>query len=170
VQAYVTKALNTVNVDIRHSTRVTSTTSLSRDSGDQAQRLLQLSTGDTLVADMYIATHGLVPNSAFLPSNLLDEKGFVMVNEYLQATGAPSEHSVFIYALGDVCDLENSQFITCDRQSAYLAKSTVARLQGQVPKPHKKMSKRVYTSTLSISKPWYLLKCKGPLRLESVLL
>jgi NADH dehydrogenase FAD-containing subunit len=81
-----TKTLERFGIELILNTRVTSHTDTSA----------VLSNGKTLSFDLLIESHAEGPNSGFLPSELLDDKGFVKVNDFLQ-TAYPS-----VFALGDV--------------------------------------------------------------------
>lgn len=63
--------------------------------------LITLSTGQTIAADEYISTTGVIPNNAFIPMALLDENGWVNVDEHLRVVeGTESRSDVF--AIGDI--------------------------------------------------------------------
>jgi NADH dehydrogenase FAD-containing subunit len=86
---------------------------------------------------MYISAFGLLPNSSFVPSKHLNADGFVTVDPYLKLKGSTN-----IWALGDVCDVEGMQALSCDRQSVYVSKSLVALLSGKNTMPYKPMTSR----------------------------
>jgi NADH dehydrogenase FAD-containing subunit len=75
---------------------------------------------------MYIPAFGLVPNSSFLPAQYLDAQGFISVDTHLRL----AQHAN-VWALGDVCATEGMQFLTCDRQSVYVAKCVGAEVSGK---------------------------------------
>ena len=102
---------------------------------------LTLSDGDKLIADTYIPTFGLIPNSSYIPTKFLNANGSVAVDEYLKVKGAED-----VWAVGDVSDVEYSQFISCDRQSVYCAKSIISILSNKTPLPYKAISRRMITS------------------------
>ena len=106
---------------------------------------LTLSTKENLVADMFIAAHGLLPNSSYVPSKFLDPKGYVMVDEHLRVKGIEGA-----WAIGDVCNVEYSQFITCEKQSAYLAKSIMAILSKKTTLPYQVATRRKIHSMIPI--------------------
>mmetsp|Transcript_20996 Transcript_20996/g.19133 ORF Transcript_20996/g.19133 Transcript_20996/m.19133 type:complete len:384 (+) Transcript_20996:51-1202(+) len=56
-----------------------------------------LKSGKTIFADLHIPAHSIGPNSSFMPSNTLDERGFIKVDEYLQVNGLKN-----VFAVGDV--------------------------------------------------------------------
>jgi apoptosis-inducing factor 2 len=87
---------------------------------------------------MYIPTFGLIPNSSYLPPHVLDASGYVLVDEYLKLKGTDN-----VWAIGDVTDVEPSQFIYCDRQSCYLIKSIVSTLSNKKQLPYNPAAKRI---------------------------
>lgn len=91
------------------------------------------------MTDMYIPTFGLIPNSSFIPDRFLNTNGFAKVDTHLNLKGTTD-----VWAIGDVCDVEYCQFLSCDRQSTYVAKSIVAILGGTGPAaPYKAMTTRM---------------------------
>jgi apoptosis-inducing factor 2 len=88
---------------------------------------LERASGDreTLTADLFIPTYGVQPNSAFVPSDMLDSKGFVKQNKFLQTERYPN-----IFAIGDVGNLNPTQILYADNQVQLLAKSLNAYLAG----------------------------------------
>jgi NADH dehydrogenase FAD-containing subunit len=127
VSSVATKALQSLNVAIKPQTKALSTVEL-----PNGRKELTLSSGDTIITDMYIPTFGLIPNSSFVPANFLNPNGFVMVDGHLNLKGVTN-----VWALGDISEIEHSQFITCDRQSVYVAKSLVSVLGGKTSVPYK---------------------------------
>ncbi|KAF2427554.1 FAD/NAD(P)-binding domain-containing protein [Tothia fuscella] len=121
------KELEKLKVDVKLQTKVTASAQL-----PDGQQELILSTGETLLADMYIPTFGLDPNSYYVPTKFLSSNKAVVVDAHLKVKGAED-----VWAIGDVSDVEGSQFITCDKQSAYLAKALATTLNGKAPVPYK---------------------------------
>lgn len=67
---------------------------------DQQQWTVTLDNGDSLTADAYISSTGVVPNNSFIPPSFLDDDGWVVVDERLRVKNAQR-----IYALGDITAL-----------------------------------------------------------------
>lgn len=97
---------------------------------------LKLSTGETLTADVYIPTFGLIPNSSFIPARFLNAKGFATVDANLNLKGRTD-----VWALGDVCDMEYCQILSCNRQTAHVAQSVIATMSGKTVPPYKPATK-----------------------------
>ena len=112
---------------------------------------LTLSGGDKLIADMYIPTFGLTPNSSYIPAKFLNANGSVTVDEYLKVKGARD-----VWAIGDVSDVEPSQFISCDRQSVYLAKNITLVLSDKTPLPYKVATSRMINFPVAESQFWLI--------------
>ncbi|OBT54308.1 hypothetical protein VE04_05937 [Pseudogymnoascus sp. 24MN13] len=122
-----TNSLEKLNVDIRLQTKMTS--SIQKPDGRQE---LVLSSGERLSTDLTIPTFGLVPNTSYVPEKFLNTQGYVVVDEYLNVKNAKS-----VWAIGDVCDTEYSQFLSCDRQSTYVAKAISSILSdAKIPPPY----------------------------------
>lgn len=122
-----------LNVKIISNTTVTSVT----PSGDEV--VLQLTAADgttkTLTTGAYIPTTGMVPNTSFLPSSMLDARGFVKQTTTLQAEGHKN-----IFVLGDAGSLEENNALAADSQANHLIKTLPAFLKGEVVSEYKKSS------------------------------
>lgn len=120
------KDLDKVGVNVKLQTKVTGTAQL-----PNGQQEVTLSNGEKLVADMYIPTFGLVPNSSYIPSQFLNADGFVKVDQYLRVKDTED-----VWALGDVCDIERPQFANLEYQAAYLSKAMPSILINKKPEPY----------------------------------
>ena len=136
------KALLNLGVNTKLGTKVNASHELS-DHGQE----VSLSDGDIIKADLYIPTFGLIPNSSYMPAQYLNAKDFVMVDESLKVVGAND-----IWAIGDVSDVEAAQFISCDRQSVYLAKALTLALSNKATLPYKVASSRMFSSPLLLTR------------------
>ncbi|KAL7931226.1 hypothetical protein V8C35DRAFT_310723 [Trichoderma chlorosporum] len=79
----------------------------------------------TLTTQAYLPTTGGVPNSSFVPENLLDSDGYIMQTKSLQAKGYDN-----IFVLGDVGNLEDSKAGVADAQTVHLIKALPIHLKG----------------------------------------
>lgn len=82
--------------------------------------------GETIEADVYIPTYGLVPNSEFVPANLLDHRRHVKQTKHLRAEGHDN-----IFVVGDVGSLETPQAIHTENQVLHTVKNLQAHLKGE---------------------------------------
>ncbi|KAF2422079.1 FAD/NAD(P)-binding domain-containing protein [Tothia fuscella] len=102
------KYLNKMGVNVVYNTRVESVTpngagelDTSTNSLDKVTQkaTITLSDGKTLDADLYIPATGVKPNTSFLPSNLLTDRGYIEMDKTtLRVTAA----GPLVYAIGDV--------------------------------------------------------------------
>lgn len=147
---YATSALNSLNVKIRLSTTVLNTilnSKLSQEGHLEGSPVnlstqpcdLQLSTGSTLTADLYIPAFGLTPNTSFLSAEFLTADNLIAVNANLNIPN----HSE-VWALGDVCNVEGMQLIHCDKQSSYVARTITTLLRGKTINPYKVATSREF--------------------------
>jgi NADH dehydrogenase FAD-containing subunit len=116
------KELEKLRVRFIGSAKVTSTTQegqavvqIHHDSGKQ----------ETLKADVFIPTYGVVPNTAYLPPSMLDSRGFVETTYKLGVEGYDN-----IFAVGDVSNIQDTKATSTDAQVVYLSKALHARLTG----------------------------------------
>jgi NADH dehydrogenase FAD-containing subunit len=126
VQNHALSTLTALGVDVRFKTRVLDVIIL-----PNGQTEVTPSAGSKLIADLYVPTYGLVPNSSYVPSKFLTSKGSVIVDEYLKANGVED-----VWALGDVADVEWKQFASTDKQSSYVSKSIASILSNKTPTPY----------------------------------
>lgn len=151
IRKYVMKELQNLKVDIRLQTRVVDSTQLS-----DGRQELTLSSGEKLITHLYIPAFGFIPNSSFIPAKFLNDKGYVMVDEYLKLKGTGDA-----WAIGDINDAEWTQYIYADLQSAYAAKSIVLILSNKRPAPYKLSSPRM-TILLIMKLDIKLIFCRYP--------
>lgn len=86
--------LNKMGVNVVNGVKVLSSTH------DGDKDLLQLSSGEMVTADAYIDATGDIPNASFLPSDWLNDKGYVKVNE--QTLELDVQGVTGVYAFGSV--------------------------------------------------------------------
>lgn len=132
ISKFAIKELQNLNVDIKFNAKVASITP--HPDGKQE---VNLSNGTKILADLYIPTFGLIPNSSYIPSKFLNKDGYVLVDEYLGLKGANG-----VFAIGDVSAVEPSQFIYCDKQSSHVAKNIILLLSNKSPLSYKPATTR----------------------------
>ncbi|TGO36770.1 hypothetical protein BHYA_0115g00200 [Botrytis hyacinthi] len=121
------KELEKMNVNVRLRTRINSTKVL-----PTSQTELSLSNGEKLVCDLYLPTLGTIPNSEYIPKELLDGQNFVKVDQHLRVHGAED-----VWAAGDIIDAQPSQFVYADKQAHALAKNLDLVLRSKNPVVYK---------------------------------
>lgn len=114
-------------MEVKPSTKVTSSTTT-----PSGQLELTLSTDEKILADMYIPTYGVLPNTSYIPASYLNEQGFVKVDKQFRVGGQNN-----VFAIGDVSDFEAPQVMPVDKQSAHLVKNLVSILEGKEPIDYK---------------------------------
>lgn len=110
------------------------------------QTELTLSDDSKITTDLYLPTTGLVPNSAYVPSSLLDQNGFVLVDEFLHVKG-----STDAWAVGDISSVQRPQYVNTDKQSTHLAKNIGLVLKGQAPAAYPTGGSGTFSSFISFT-------------------
>lgn len=134
VQRHAIDELTRMGVRIKCSVRVVDHTT-----SPSSQAELTLSDGSQLIADFYVPTFGLIPNSSYIPSKFLTDTGYVIVDDFLKVKGAED-----VWALGDVADMEWKQFISTDKQSSYVANNIASVLNNKATVPYKPITRRTF--------------------------
>lgn len=105
----IERELTRLGVDVRNDVKGAVDSSSVGDSGSKQK--VTLSDGSQLWTDLYLPTTGFTPNSEFLPGNLLTDKGYVDVDDYLRARTAPD-----VWAVGDIICKPRAGFLITDAQ------------------------------------------------------
>ncbi|KAH7178261.1 histidine phosphatase superfamily [Fusarium sp. MPI-SDFR-AT-0072] len=105
--------LEKLGVKIRLNTKLNE--SITLHNGKQE---VTFSSGEKVVTDLVIPTFGVVPNSSFVPPDLLDAHGYIKVNQYLAIEGRED-----VFAIGDVSNVEAPQFWFVNTQAGHMAKN-----------------------------------------------
>jgi NADH dehydrogenase FAD-containing subunit len=92
--------LQKLGVEIIYNTKVESVSPESAGISNITEKaVLNLSNGETKEADLYLPATGITPNTKFVPTALLNEKGFVLANP---TTLRVDEAGPLVYTVGDV--------------------------------------------------------------------
>lgn len=93
------------------------------------QKTLELTGKDgkktTMTTDAYVPTIGSIPNTSFVPSSMLDPRGYVKQDASLRV---PGHDNVFV--VGDVGNLEDEYGRIADLQTQHVVKSIHAHFTG----------------------------------------
>ncbi|KAG0649418.1 Oxidoreductase ptaL [Hyphodiscus hymeniophilus] len=108
---------------------------------------LALSNGEKMVVDLYLPTIGVIYNTEYVPKALLDERGQVVVDEFLRVKGAQD-----IWAAGDLTNVDYAQFVYCEKQAGAVAKNLDLILKGKEAVPYKSGGGRILGLSLGRSK------------------
>ncbi|KAE8449586.1 hypothetical protein EG329_007916 [Mollisiaceae sp. DMI_Dod_QoI] len=116
-----TKLLRSLNVTLTLSTKVVGDAKL-----PDGRTELTLSNGQKIVTDLYLPSMGLTPNSSYIPGDLLNANGFVLVDEYLHVKGSKD-----VWAAGDISSVQRPQLVNALKQSEHVVKNIGLAIKGQ---------------------------------------
>lgn len=85
--------LKALGIDVVYNSRV-----VDAQEDKKGRTTITLAKGDKLEADLYVPAYGVLPNSSWLPSELLDEKNYIKTDFKMRVEGAGPR----VYAFGDV--------------------------------------------------------------------
>ncbi|KKY33091.1 putative fad binding protein [Diaporthe ampelina] len=119
------KSLEKLGAQVKLNAKVTKV-----EGPEDGSKTISLSLGqggdESIEADVYIPTYGLLPNSDFVPANLLDHRRHVKQTKHLRAEGHDN-----IFVVGDVGSLETPQGIHTETQVLHVVKNLQAYLKGE---------------------------------------
>ncbi|KAF2638592.1 AMID-like mitochondrial oxidoreductase-like protein [Massarina eburnea CBS 473.64] len=95
--------LKALGVDVLYNTYVEGT-----QEDKNGKTVVILKKGEKLETDLYIAAHGVYPNSSFLPAALLDSSGYLKSNESTLRVDVAGPR---VYALGDISTVSNNTIL-----------------------------------------------------------
>jgi NADH dehydrogenase FAD-containing subunit len=113
VGAFAENELRKLDVKLIPNAKVMAATS-----HGETQTELTLSTGTTLLTDLYIPTTGLQANTSFLPQHLLSAKHDILTDTYLRVSSTPLNT---VFAVGDCTGIESKQIKHTEDQAVHLA-------------------------------------------------
>ncbi|KAL2121507.1 hypothetical protein VTJ04DRAFT_5534 [Mycothermus thermophilus] len=123
IAPFAAKQLEKIGVKIHYNARVESATPVEAVEGGTKTEL-KLSSGESLVTDLYLPTTGLLPNTDFIPAQYLTEPGrTIRINKFLQVQDASN-----VWAAGDVVGQPRAGFMITQRQAAGVARNLLASL------------------------------------------
>lgn len=93
---------------------------------------LTLGNGEKKIVDLYLPTTGNYPNSEYIPKALLDDKGHVVVDEYLRVKNADAA-----WAVGDISNADPSQIVYLMKQIPAISKNIDLVIKGKQPIAYK---------------------------------
>ncbi|KAL9064022.1 MAG: hypothetical protein Q9161_009127, partial [Pseudevernia consocians] len=126
VSQVVERDLQKLGVKLVRNTKVKHVQTHAKGEEDPAaQTTLTLSNGSTLVADLYLPLFGVQVNTSFVPTNLLDSAGNLILDKTLRVAGTKN-----VWGIGDVGNLEAKQLTVTDAQSNHLSAALDSVLTG----------------------------------------
>jgi NADH dehydrogenase FAD-containing subunit len=121
VSRFAAKKLHELKVTVKLETKI-----LGEAKMPDGRTELTLSDGQKIVTDLYLPTVGVSPNSSYVPHNLLNANGFVIVDEFLRVKGTKD-----VWAVGDISSIQKPQFVNTHKQSVHLAKNIGLLMKGK---------------------------------------
>ncbi|PVH68333.1 FAD/NAD(P)-binding domain-containing protein [Cadophora sp. DSE1049] len=132
------KELKKLHVEITKGVKIID----SKAASDGKTELI-LDNGETMLVDLYLPIIGNHPNSEYVPKALLDDRGYVIVDEYLRVKGTED-----IWAVGDVSNTDPSQAVYLQKQIPAIANNLDLVIKGKKPIPYKSDGNRIIAITL----------------------
>ncbi|OGE56728.1 hypothetical protein PENARI_c002G07654 [Penicillium arizonense] len=104
-----------------------------------------LDNGETLTADLYISTTGVIPNNNFIPAEFLSVDGWVNVDTHLRVKSSSTKGGdpLPIYALGDITTYPQRLAYKVNEQVPIVAANIKAGILGQGKRPEYSPGTRV---------------------------
>jgi NADH dehydrogenase FAD-containing subunit len=127
VRQIVEKDLRKLGVKLIHNAKVDISKASDIGDGDAAaQTTIKLSNATILIADLYLPLFGVKLNTTFVPANLLDSTGSIILDKTMRVTGTKN-----IWGIGDVGNLEPKQVTVIDAMIIHLFSALDAVLTGK---------------------------------------
>ncbi|KAB8074606.1 hypothetical protein BDV29DRAFT_201255 [Aspergillus leporis] len=120
------RRLKQKNVEIIRSRKVTGATR----SADSSAWTVHLDNGQSLNADIYIPSSGVVPNNGFIPPGFLDSRGWVTVDKELRVQDKNGSR-LPIFAAGDITNNSMRLSFKAAEQAAVVAANLKAEITGK---------------------------------------
>jgi NADH dehydrogenase FAD-containing subunit len=125
------KDLQKLGVKLVHNTRVEKSNIDGGQKNEQGeweatQITLTLSDGSTLGTNLYLPLFGVKMNTSFVPANLLDSTGSIVLEKTMRVAGTEN-----IWGIGDVGNLEPKQVTVIDGQIIHLSAALDSVLTGE---------------------------------------
>ncbi|OJJ03435.1 hypothetical protein ASPVEDRAFT_42906 [Aspergillus versicolor CBS 583.65] len=115
--------LKQLKVEVVKSRKVTGAT----QAAEGSTWTVSLDNAQTLTADVYIPTVGVVPNNSFIPQEFLDSAGWVTVDKELRVQGK-SHSKLPIFAAGDITNNSMRLSFKAAEQAAVVAANLKAEI------------------------------------------
>ncbi|KAK2001790.1 FAD/NAD(P)-binding domain-containing protein [Colletotrichum falcatum] len=110
-----------LGVQVKKNARVKSSRSL-----PDGRTEVTLANSEVITTDLYMPTMGLVPNTEYLDSSLLNERHYVNVDECMRVKGVDN-----IWACGDIITSSRAGFMLTDKQAAGVVKNIELAIKGK---------------------------------------
>ncbi|OAA71576.1 Pyridine nucleotide-disulfide oxidoreductase, NAD-binding domain protein [Cordyceps fumosorosea ARSEF 2679] len=148
VRKQVRAELAKLGVKVIPNTKVTRATT----TADGETTTLELTAADggtrSLATQAYVPARGVVPNTAFAPARMLDDRGYVRQTATLQAGGRYDD----VFVIGDAGSLEANKAAAADAQARHLIAALPLYLEGKTLPEYKPETKDIFAVTLGRSR------------------
>ncbi|EGS21964.1 putative FAD binding protein [Thermochaetoides thermophila DSM 1495] len=115
------RELKSLKVQIQYNARVQTVQQTTGEGGANKMELT-LASGETLTTDLYLPTHGLIPNTEYIPPRYLDSENLnyrtVRVDDYLRV-----QETTNVWALGDIISKPRAGFFIAQKQATVVIKN-----------------------------------------------
>ncbi|KAF2819398.1 FAD/NAD(P)-binding domain-containing protein [Ophiobolus disseminans] len=131
--------LKALGIDVVYNSRV-----VDAQEDKNGRTTIILAKGDKLEADLYVPAYGVLPNSSWLPSNLLNESNYLKTDLKMRVAGAGPR----VYAFGDVASYSRNNIWDILFALPVLAvnmKRDLLSFNAMLPDEQPKGKDRVYT-------------------------
>ncbi|MCJ1485545.1 hypothetical protein MMC06_005720 [Schaereria dolodes] len=118
------RLLKALGVEVRHNLKVKH----AEATGD-GKMTVHLSDSSSITVDIYIDATGRTPNTAFMPTEMLDSQNKLVVDEFLHVKGAGDR----VYAFGDVASTSKSGAVDINFMTPTLVSSISSDLGKKAP-------------------------------------
>ncbi|MCJ1484658.1 hypothetical protein MMC06_004831 [Schaereria dolodes] len=146
VSRVVERDLQNLGVKLVRNTKVEDVRATAKGEKTVAtQTTLTLSSGSTIITDLYLPLFGVQVNTSFVPASLLDSAGNLVLERTMRVAGTKN-----IWGIGDVGNLEAKQITVTDAQIIHLSAvldSVLTGAGGQI-KEYKPSSKSMIFITM----------------------
>ncbi|KAK1760748.1 hypothetical protein QBC47DRAFT_368105 [Echria macrotheca] len=133
VRATAKRELENLKVKVLVNRKVTGT------SQKGAKTVIELDGGkETITTDLFLPTFGIIPNTSFVPAELLDARAYVKQTSSLQVQGQEN-----VYVIGDAGNLQSATGKAADMEAVHLARGLDAKLVSKVPVGELKVDPKV---------------------------
>lgn len=126
VSQTVEKDLQKLGVKVIRNAKVDSAEVGERDGETAPQTTIKLSNGTNIVAALYLPLFGVKLNTNFVPANLLDSTGSIILDKTMRVTGTKN-----IWGIGDVGNLEPKQVTVVDGMILHMSTALDTILTGK---------------------------------------
>lgn len=132
--ALALKQLTAVGVEVLLGVKVLGTS-------EAKSGTVELDSGKVIDAELYIPAVGVIPNNSFIPAAILDDKGYLQIDDEEKVPGVEG-----IYGIGDITTNPAKMAVTCTHMIAVV----LANLKNDILKTGKRKQYKAAKTTMLI--------------------